>query len=139
MVYNKTIREAAMIDFTAYKGAFSLTLKALPYVLCLGIGAWLVYDNMSTKNELSNAQWEIATLTNRAESAEYNLAQEKKWQEERKAWNAELDADIQKFKKSLAGYTQQLKAIQDERTKTGTNNSLSEPVTRVLKEFNSKG
>lgn len=116
----------------------ALLIDALPFVLMFSIGGWLVYDIMSTKNELSSVKWELATMTNRAESAEYNLEQEKKWQLERKKWNQELDSEMQKFKKQLDSYTTQLKDIENDRIKSGVNNSLSEPVTRVLKDFNSK-
>lgn len=114
-------------------------IKALPFLLLFGIGLWFLQQYNNMRLEVSNTKWELATMTNRAESAEYSLAQEKKWQEERKKWNAELDLELKKFKKQLDSYTTQLKDIENERTKSGVNNSLSEPVTRVLKQFNSKG
>ena len=114
-------------------------IKALPILVLVAIGFWFLQSYNNMRLEVSNTKWELATMTNRAESAEYNLAQEKKWQEERKKWNAELDVEIKKFKKQLDSYTTQLKGIEDERNKSGVNNSLSEPVTRVLKQFNSKG
>lgn len=114
-------------------------IKVLPFLLLFGVGLWFLQQYNNMRLEVSNTKWELATMTNRAESAEYSLAQEKKWQEERKKWNAELDVEIKKFKKQLDSYTTQLKDIENERTKSGVNNSLSEPVTRVLKQFNSKG
>ncbi len=114
-------------------------IKALPILVLVALGFWFLQSYNNMRLEVSNTKWELATMTNRAESAEYSLAQEKKWQEERKKWNAELDLEIKKFKKQLDSYTTQLKDIENERTKSGVNNSLSEPVTRVLKQFNSKG
>lgn len=114
-------------------------IKVLPFLLLFGVGFWFLQQYNNMRLEVSNTKWELATMTNRAESAEYNLAQEKKWQEERKKWNAELDLELKKFKKQLDSYTTQLKDIENERNKSGVNNSLSEPVTRVLKQFNSKG
>lgn len=108
--------------------------------VAIGAGAfYCLHQYNAMKLELSNAKWELAGTQNKLEAAEYSLAQEKKWQEERKKWNQELDAEMQKFKKQLDNYTTQLKGIADERAKAGVNNSLSEPVTRVLKDFNSKG
>lgn len=114
-------------------------IKALPILVLVALGFWFLQSYNNMRLEVSNTKWELATMTNRAESAEYSLAQEKKWQEERKKWNAELDLEIKRFKKQLDSYTTQLKDIENERTKSGVNNSLSEPVTRVLKQFNSKG
>ena len=108
----------------------------LPYLAILLLGGWLVFNHMETKQDLSQAKWDLAGMTNRAESAEYNLAQEKKWQAERLKWNQELTAEIEKFKLDLNTYTLQLQSIKNERKKTGTSNALSGDVTSVLKEFN---
>mgnify|MGYP006330868263 FL=1 len=108
----------------------------LPYLAILLLGGWLVFNHMETKQDLSQAKWDLATMTNRAESAEYNLAQEKKWQAERLKWNQELTQEIEKFKLDLNTYTLQLQSIKNERKKTGTNDALSGDVTSVLKEFN---
>lgn len=110
-------------------------IKALPILLLVAVGLWFLHSYNTMKTELSQAKWDLAGMTNRAESAEYNLAQEKKWQEEREAWKKELDAQFKEFDTKLLSYTQQLKGIKDERNKTGVNNALSEPVTRVLKQY----
>lgn len=111
-------------------------IKALlPYLVCIGIGGWLVYDNMNTKSELSDLKWNLAVMENRATTAEYSLEQERKYQKEREEFKKELELMFEDFDSQLAGYTKQLQAIKNERNKTGTNNSLSEPVTRVLKDF----
>ena len=110
----------------------------LPYLAILLLGGWLVFNHMETKQDLSQAKWDLAGMTNRAESAEYSLAQEKKWQAERLKWNQELTAEIEKFKLDLNTYTLQLQSIKNERKKTGTTDALSGDVTSVLKEFNNK-
>ena len=110
----------------------------LPYLIVLGLGGWLVFNHMETKQELSQVKWDLATMTNRAVSAENSLAQEKKWKAERLQWNKELDKEIKKFKADLDSYTIQLQSIKNERKKTGTNDALSGDVTSVLKEFSSK-
>lgn len=118
------------------KTIISVVTTILPYLAILLLGGWLVFNHMETKQELSQAKWDLAGMTNRAESAEYNLAQEKKWQAERLQWNQELTAEIEKFKLDLNTYTLQLQSIKYERKKTGTNDALSGDVTSVLKEFN---
>jgi hypothetical protein len=107
----------------------------LPYVLLIALGAWLTYGFMSQKQEISNLKWDLATMENRATSAEYNLEQEKKWQAKQREWRTELDALFLDLDGKLATYTKQLETIKDARIKSGTNNALSEPVTRVLKDF----
>ena len=109
----------------------------LPYVLLIGLGAWLAYGYMSQKQEISNLKWDLATMENRATAAEYNLEQEKKYQKEREDFRKELDTMFQELKQEVDSYTKQLEKIKDERNKSGVNNSLSEPVTRVLKDFTS--
>lgn len=111
-------------------------IKYLPLLFLIAIGFWFVHQYNNMRLEVSNTKWELATMTNRAESAEYNLAQEKKWQEEREAWKKELDAQFKDFDTKLLSYTQTLKGIGNERKANGVNNSLSEPVTRVLKQYN---
>lgn len=109
----------------------------LPYVLLIVLGAWLTYGYMSQKQEISNLKWDLATMENRANTAEYNLEQEKKYQKEREDFRKELDFMFSNWKKEVESYTKQLEKIKDERNKSGVNNSLSEPVTRVLKDFTS--
>ena len=116
----------------------TIITNILPYLAILLLGGWLVFNHMETKQELKQAEWDLATMTNRAESAEYNLAQTKKWQAERLKWNQELTAEIEKFKLELNTYTVQLQSIKNERKKNGVNNALSGDVTSVLKEFNNK-
>ena len=99
---------------------------------------WFVYSYSALSNDLSNAKWEVATLTNERDSARYTIEMMQKYETQRKEWNAELDTMTAKFKKALDGYSLTLKGIADERNKNGVNNSLSEPVTRVLKDFNGK-
>lgn len=110
----------------------------LPYLAILLLGGWLVFNHMETKQDLRQAQWDLAGMTNRAESAEYSLTQEKKWDEQRLKWNQELTAEIEQFKLELNTYTLQLQSINNERKKNGVNNNLSSDVTSVLKDFNSK-
>ena len=110
-------------------------------VLYTGLGLvllWFLYSYSALSNELSNAKWELATTQSKLDSAEYNIKMMKQYEQERKDWNKELDTMTAKFKKELAGYSLTLKGIADERNKNGVNNSLSEPVTRVLKDFNGK-
>lgn len=114
----------------------TIITNILPYLAILLLGGWLVFNHMETKQELSQAKWDLAAMTNRAESAEYNLAQTKKWQAERLKWNQELTAEIEKFKLEINTYTVQLQSIKNERKKNGVNNALSNDVTSVLKEFN---
>lgn len=109
----------------------------LPYVLLIVLGAWLTYGYMAQKQEISNLKWDLATMENRANTAEYNLEQEKKYQKEREDFRKELDVMFSNWKKEVESYTKQLEKIKDERNKSGVNNSLSEPVTRVLKDFTS--
>ena len=116
----------------------TIITNILPYLAILLLGGWLVFNHMETKQDLKQSQWDLATMTNRAESAEYSLAQERKWQAERLKWNQELTAEIEKFKMELNTYTVQLQSIKNERKKNGVNNALSGDVTSVLKEFNSK-
>ena len=110
-------------------------LPFLPYLLCLVLGVWLTHSYLSVKSELSNTKYELATMTNRATSAEYSLAQEQKFQKEREEFRAELDKKFKEFDKQLSTYTQTLRGIANERSKNGVNNSLSEPVVRVLKQY----
>ena len=110
-------------------------------VLWVSLGlalTWFLYSYMTLSNELSNRNWELAVTTSKLESAQYNIEQMKLYEQQRKDWNAELDAMTAKFKKQLDGYSLTLKGIANERSKNGVNNSLSEPVTRVLKDFNGK-
>lgn len=97
---------------------------------------WFLYSYMTLSNELSNRNWELAVATSKLESAQYSIQQMKLYEQQRKDWNAELDTMTAKFKKELAGYSLTLKGIANDRNKNGVNNSLSEPVTRVLKDFN---
>ena len=115
------------------------TIKALlpflPYLLCLVLGVWLTHSYLSVKAELSNTQYDLATMTNRATSAEYSLAQEQKFQKEREEFKAELDKKFKALDASLSSYTQTLRGIANERNKSGVNNSLSAPVIGVLKQY----
>lgn len=117
------------------KKLFEIGSVLLPYVLLIVFGAWLTYGYMSQKQEISNLKWDLATMENRANAAEYNLEQEKKYQKEREEFRKELDVMFGNWKKEVESYTKQLEKIKDERNKSGVNNSLSEPVTRVLKDF----
>lgn len=109
----------------------------LPYFLLIVLGVWLTYGYMAQKQEISNLKWDLAIMENRANTAEYNLEQEKKYQKEREEFRKELDFMFSNWKKEMDSYTKQLEKIKDERNKSGVNNSLSVPVTRVLKEFTS--
>lgn len=113
----------------------ALIIKALPYFLFLVLGVWLTHSYLSVKAELSNTKYELATMTNRATSAEYSLAQEQKFQKEREEFRAELDKKFKEFDASLSSYTQTLRGIANERNKSGVNNSLSAPVIGVLKQY----
>lgn len=108
-------------------------------VLWVSLGlvlTWFLYSYMTLSNELSNRNWELAVSQSKLESANYSIQQMKLYEQQRKDWNKELDTMTAKFKKELDSYTLTLKGIADERNKNGVNNSLSEPVTRVLKQFN---
>ena len=123
-----------MCKFLVSKVTFSGVLW-----VSLGLAlTWFLYSYMTLSNELSNRNWELAVTTSKLESAQYNIEQMKLYEQQRKDWNAELDAMTAKFKKQLDGYSLTLKGIANERNKNGVNNSLSEPVTRVLKDFNGK-
>lgn len=113
-----------------------ITFSGLLYVAIALFCLWFLHQYNTTKTELSNAKWELATTQSKLESAEYSIQQMKKYEQERKDWNAELDTMTAKFKKELDSYTLTLKGIADARNKNGVNNSLSEPVSRVLKQFN---
>lgn len=99
---------------------------------------WFLYSYTALTNELSNVNWELAGTKNKLESAQYSIQQMKLYETQRKEWNKELDTMTAKFKKELDGYSLTLKGIANERSKNGVNNSLSEPVARVLKDFNGK-
>lgn len=99
---------------------------------------WFLYSYTALSNDLSNRNWELAGTKNKLESANYSIEQMKLYETQRKEWNKELDTMTAKFKKELDGYSLTLKGIANERSKNGVNNSLSEPVTRVLKDFNGK-
>jgi len=99
---------------------------------------WFLYSYTALTNDLSNANWELAVTQSKLESAQYNIDQMKLYEQQRKDWNKELDTMTAKFKKELDGYSLTLKGIANERSKNGVNNSLSEPVARVLKDFNGK-
>ena len=99
---------------------------------------WFLYSYTALSNDLSNANWELAVSQSKLESAEYSIQQMKLYEQQRKDWNKELDTMTAKFKKELDGYSLTLKGIANERSKNGVNNSLSEPVARVLKDFNGK-
>lgn len=119
--------------------AFITSKITFSAVLYTGLGLvllWFLHSYNALTTDLSNAKWEVATLTNERDSALYNLEQMKKYEQERKDWNKELDTMTAKFKKALDGYTLTLEGIKNERLKAGTNNNLSEPVTSVLKQFN---
>lgn len=114
-----------------------ITISGVLYV-GLGLGLlWFLHQYNALSNDLSNANWELAVTQSKLESAEYSIKQMKLYEQQRRDWNTEMDALTAKFKKELDGYSLTLKGIKDERTKNGTNNALSEPVARVLKEFNS--
>lgn len=110
-------------------------IKLLPYFLCVALGLLFTYNYMSLKADLSNTKWELATMTNRATSAEYSLAQEQKFQKEREEFRAELDRKFKEMDSKLTTYTQSLREIANERNKNGVNNSLSSPVIGVLKQY----
>jgi hypothetical protein len=99
---------------------------------------WFLYSYTALSNDLSNANWELAVTQSKLESAQYSIQQMKLYEQQRKDWNKELDTMTAKFRKELDGYSLTLKGIANERSKNGVNNSLSEPVTRVLKDFNGK-
>jgi len=99
---------------------------------------WFLYSYTALSNEVSNVNWELAVTQSKLESAQYNIEQMKLYEQQRKDWNKELDTMTAKFKKELDGYSLTLKGIANERSKNGVNNSLSEPVARVLKDFNGK-
>lgn len=99
---------------------------------------WFLYSYTALSNDLSNRNWELALTKDKLESAQYSIQQMKLYEQQRKDWNAELDTMTAKFKKELAGYSLTLKGIANDRNKNGVNNSLSEPVARVLKDFNGK-
>ena len=99
---------------------------------------WFLYSYTALSNEVLDEKWKVATLTNERDAAKYTIEQMQKSETQRKEWNAEFDKQSKAFKKALDGYTLTLEGIKNERLKAGTNNSLSEPVARVLKDFNSK-
>lgn len=115
-----------------------ITFSGVLYTGLALVLLWFLYSYSALSNELSNAKWELATTQSKLDSAEYNIKMMKQYEQERKDWNTELDAMTQKFKKALDGYSLTLKGIADERKQNGVNNALSEPVTRVLKDFNGK-
>ena len=119
------------------KKLIEMGIALLPYVLLVLLGAWLAYGYMSQKQEISRLKWDLAIMENRANTAEYNLEQEKKYQQEREEFKKELDIMFRELKQEVGSYTKQLEKIKDERNKSGVNNSLSEPVIRVLKDFTS--
>ena len=121
--------------------AFITSKITFSAVLYVGLGLvllWFLHSYSALSNELSNAKWEVATLTNERDSARYTIEQMKLYETQRKDWNKQMDDMTAKFKKALDGYSLTLKGIADERSKNGVSNSLSEPVTRVLKDFNGK-
>ena len=121
--------------------AFITSKITFSAVLYVGLGLvllWFLHSYSALSNELSNAKWEVATLTNERDAAKYTIEMMQKYEQERKDWNKELDTMTAKFKKELAGYSLTLKGIADERSKNGVSNSLSAPVTSVLKDFNGK-
>lgn len=115
------------------------TIKALlpflPYLLTLILGVWGTHNYLSIKAELTKVSFDLATMTNRATTAEYSLEQERKFKEEQEKFRTELDKKFKEFDEQLSSYTQQLRGIASERNKSGVNNTLSEPVVRVLKDF----
>lgn len=113
-----------------------ITFSAVLWVSLGLVLTWFLYSYMTLSNELSNRNWELAVSQSKLESAEYSIQQMKLYEQQRKDWNKELDTMTAKFKKELDSYTLTLKGIADERNKNGVNNSLSEPVARVLKQFN---
>lgn len=115
----------------------SKTTLMLTLWVAIGLSAfYFLHQYNAMKLQLSNAKWELATTQNKLESANYTIERMKQYEQERKDWNKELDTLTAKFKKELDGYTQTLKGIENERKQNGVNNALSEPVTRVLKDFN---
>lgn len=107
--------------------------------VAIGAGAFYsLHQYNAMKLQLSNAKWELATTQNKLESANYTIERMKQYEQERKDWNKELDTMTAKFKKELDSYSKTLKGIENERKENGVNNSLSEPVSRVLKQFNGK-
>ena len=115
-----------------------ITFSGVLYTGLALVLMWFLYSYSALSNELSNAKWELATTQSKLDSAEYNIKQMKLYEQQRKDWNAELDSMSAKFKKELESYTQTLEGIKNDRLKAGTNNKLSEPVTRVLKQFNNQ-
>jgi peptidoglycan hydrolase CwlO-like protein len=117
----------------------SKTTYMLALWVAIGAGAfYCLHQYNAMKLELSNAKWELAGTQNKLESANYTIERMKQYEQERKDWNKELDTLTAKFKKELDSYSKTLKGIENERKANGVNNSLSEPVTRVLKDFNGK-
>lgn len=115
----------------------SKTTYMLALWVAIGMGAfYCLHQYNAMKLQLSNAQWELAGTQNKLESANYTIERMKQYEQERKDWNKELDTMTAKFKKELDSYSKTLKGIENERKQNGVNNSLSEPVTRVLKDFN---
>lgn len=115
----------------------SKTTYMLALWVAIGLSAfYCLHQYNAMKLQLSNAQWELAGTQNKLESANYTIERMKQYEQERKDWNKELDALTAKFKKELNGYSLTLKGIENERKQNGVNNALSEPVTRVLKDFN---
>ena len=112
-------------------------LPFLPYLLTLILGVWGTHNYLSLKASLTKTSFDLATMTNRATTAEYSLEQERKFQKEQEEFRTELDKKFKEFDKQLSSYTQTLRGIANERNKSGVNNSLSEPVVRVLKDFTS--
>ena len=115
-----------------------ITFSGVLYTGLALVLMWFLYSYSALSNELSNAKWELATTQSKLDSAEYNIKQMKLYEQQRKDWNAELDSMSAKFKKELESYTQTLEGIKNDRLKASTNNKLSEPVTRVLKQFNNQ-
>lgn len=114
----------------------NVTLKGVLWVSLGLVLTWFIYSYSALSNDLSNANWQVATLTNERDSARYTIEMMQKYETQRKDWNKQMDDMTAKFKKALDGYSLTLKGIADERSKNGVNNSLSEPVARVLKDFN---
>ena len=115
----------------------SKTTYMLALWVAIGVSSfYCLHQYNAMKLQLSNAKWELATTQSKLDSAEYNIKMMKQYEQERKDWNKELDNMTAKFKKELDSYSETLKGIENERKANGINNSLSEPVTRVLKDFN---
>lgn len=111
-------------------------IKALlPYIASILVVVVITAHYFNMKHSIDSLTWNLEKVTLQAEVAQEHLQKELEWREKDLAWKREWSKTVAQMKREVDERISTLREISYERESSGVNNSLSVPVTRVLKQY----